>query len=322
MDFGSAFKGVLAVDVGGTDIKAGCFVAGEMGSTISIPSRAGEGGEAVIEVILSVVDAIRARCSPGSIDSIGLVVPGVVDSNHGRVLSASNFAWKDVPLPQIIADRTGLPVGFGHDVRSAALAEREWGAARGVSDFAFMPIGTGIAVAVVLNGRLYEGRGMAGEVGHGGAVAGLSCACGGKGCLETVASAAAIARRYRDATGAAATAVPGALEVSELAQAGDNVAAGIWNDAVNAIADLIASFSIMLDLPLVVIGGGLSKAGAQFFQPLQAAVAQRLSYHHVPEVVAAELGHQAGMWGAALVGATNARFIPALRKECYDSKAL
>lgn len=309
---------VVAIDVGGTDIKAALIRGREILSQAKVPTRAQEGAPAIVEAIVSAIDQVRSGGGAEEVRAIGLVVPGIVDVEAGVVVSSSNIAWEGFPLAQVIADRTGLPVGFGHDVRSAGLAERKWGGAQGADDFIFLPIGTGIAAAVILNGELYSGQGLAGEVGHGGKDEGLDCVCGAKGCLETLASAAALARRYRFLTGASAQAVPGALEVEDLVRQGDPVAQKVWDEGIDRLAETIAVMVTILDIPLVVIGGGLSKAGDLLFEPLREAVSKRLSYHHRPRIIPARLGHGAGMWGAALLGQEAAHFLPNSHKDNGD----
>jgi glucokinase len=139
----------------------------------------------------------------------------------------------------------------------------------------------------------------AGELGHlvvrpGGD----AWPCGGRGCLETVASAAAIARHYARASGESGVT---AKEVQERSAAGDPAAATVWRNAIEALADGLASAIMLLDPERVVIGGGLARAGAPYFAPLPTAVAERFTFQAIPEIVPAELGHQAGCQGAALL---------------------
>ncbi|MFE7243326.1 ROK family protein [Streptomyces sp. NPDC057580] len=138
-----------------------------------------------------------------------------------------------------------------------------------------------------------------GELGHLPTRSGdEACPCGGRGCLETVASAAAVARRYTAATGE-----PGvtAKDVGERAAAGDQTAVAVWQAAIEALADGLATAITLLDPERIVIGGGLARAGEPYFGPLRTAVAERLAFQTAPEIVPAELGHQAGCQGAALL---------------------
>jgi glucokinase len=225
------------------------------------------------------------------------VVPGLVDDLRGIALYSENIRWRDVPFRALVAAQTGLPVGFGHDVRAGGLAERTLGAARGSDDVLFMPIGTGISGAMYVAGRLIENK-YAGEIGHIDVGSGEACACGADGCLEAVASGASIARRYNRATGGSAA---GAQEVLELMAAGDDAATIVWDDAVNALARGLATYTSLLAPELVVIGGGLSGAGEVLLEPLRRRLQELLVWQQAPRIVVAHLGESAACLGAGLL---------------------
>src|SRR5205823_5291438 len=154
----------------------------------------------------------------------GIVVPGVVDEDAGIARWSANVGFREVPLRDLLGGHLGLPAVLGHDVRAGGLAEARLGAGRGYRHVLFIGIGTGIAGA----------HGAAGEVGHivvrpGGP----KCGCGVQGCLESVASAAAIGRTYAERTGIAAT----AAQVAGRAAADEPAAVGVWAEAVDALAD-------------------------------------------------------------------------------------
>ena len=191
-----------------------------------------------------------------------------------------------------------MPVAFGHDVRAGGLAEGTLGAARGVPDYLFLAVGTGIAAAVVLDGRPYSGRGYAGEIGH--IVVdpdGPLCGCGARGCLESIASAAAIAEHYATRTGERVD----AATVRERVVANDPDARVVWDGAIGALAGALAAYTSLLAPELVVVGGGLASAGDTLLVPLAAELDRRLRFQQRPQLVAAELGDQAGALGAALL---------------------
>src|SRR5690606_10017540 len=229
---------VVALDVGGTDIKAALVDADGVLLEQVTPTRAAQGPQASFAAVLAAVEDVRRRVPAGrAVVAVGLAVPGTVDEEAGVVLSAENLDWVDLPVRALVEEATGLPVGFGHDVRAGGLAEWRLGAARGAHDHAFLAVGTGIAAAVVLRGEPYPAHGWAGEVGHGGARDGEPCPCGGRGCAETFASAAGMARTYRRLTGASVADVPGAREVLARAQAGDEVARGVWDRGVDRLGE-------------------------------------------------------------------------------------
>ncbi|MFC8846562.1 MULTISPECIES: ROK family protein [unclassified Micromonospora] len=285
------------------------------------PTDAGRGPEAVVETILDVADGLAGKARADGLDpvALGIAVPGVVDEAAGVAVWSANVGFRDVPLRDLAAARLGLPTALGHDVRVGGLAEARLGAGRGTGHVLFVAIGTGIAAAHVVDGSAATGaHGAAGEIGHilvrpGGP----RCGCGRDGCLEAVASASAIARRYAELTGAGLTRAAGngtagngggppdipatAAEVADRAAAGETVAGRVWAEAVEALADGLATGQALFDVQTVVLGGGLAQAGPRLFDPLRAALRERMTFHRRPRLVAAALGDEAGCLGAALL---------------------
>jgi glucokinase len=295
---------VIACDVGGTGIKAGLIDARghvQHARTVPTPVVPGNGaatGEAVLDRLVRLTGELRtAAGAQKPIAALGVIVPGLVDAAAGVALHSENLGWRDVPFVERLAADTGLPVAFDHDVRAAGAAEQQLGAGRGRRDVMFIPIGTGIAAALTLNGRPYAGDGWAGEIGHIDAGSGLPCACGGTGCLETIASAAAICRRYAERTGRP---VGGAVDVAERLVAGDEDAVVVWDEAVEALAAVLAATAGLVAPELVLIGGGLSQAGEVLLEPLRLRLDARLTLQRRPQLRIAELGDQAGLLGAGL----------------------
>lgn len=291
---------VAVVDVGGTDTKTSMLDAsGRLSEVVHSPTPRGpDVVERVVDGVVAHVEAMRAAGTPPQ--AVGLVVPGIVDSERGVAVHSENLGWRDVPYRELIAARTGLPVGFGHDVAAAGRAELVLGAARGERDVAVVVVGTGIAAALFVDGVPLLGHGWAGELGHSVVdPRGAHCVCGADGCLEAIASTAAIARRYAAVTGEA---VAGSREVLERAQAGDARAREVWDGAIEALAAGIRQLAAILSPQVVVLGGGLSRAGDALFAPLTAAVARHVPPHRVPELRPAKVGAHAGLLGAALLG--------------------
>ena len=224
-------------------------------------------------------------------------MPGLVDDRAGIALYSENIGWRDVPFRELVVERSGLPVGFGHDVRAGGLAERTLGAARGTDDVLFLPIGTGISGAMYVAGALIENK-YAGEIGHIDVGSGEPCACGAHWCLETVASGASIAKRYNRATGGSAA---GAHEVVKLMAAGDHAAATVWDEAIDALARALATYTSLLAPELIVIGGGLSGAGEVLLEPLRRRLRELLVWQRNPRIVAAVLCENAACLGACLL---------------------
>ena len=291
---------VLAFDVGGTDTKSALI--DESGAVRDLrrtaTARGADAAGAVVADVARLAHELRERHPDAAIAAVGVVVPGLVDEAAGVGVFSANLGWRDAPIAALLQAAIDLPVGFGHDVRAAARAELELGAARGLRDVVIVPIGTGIAGTIVIDGRILVSGGHAGELGHTLADPnGEPCPCGAVGCLETVASAGAIVRRYAERSG---TRLPGARDVLAAARAGDPVANGVWNEALDALAQQIARLAGVLAPEAVVIGGGLAQAGPLLFEPLAARVDALLSFHRRPRLIPAAVGEDAGLLGSAL----------------------
>ena len=294
---------VVALDVGGTSMK-GALVddAHEVLLRQSASTPVADGTEAVIDQIGTTLESLSAQAPALGLAApiaAGLVVPGIVDENNGVAVTAANIGWHDVPLAALLADRLGIPVALGHDVRAGGLAESVLGAGAGSTDMLFVALGTGIAASCIVDGRPLVAGGYAGEIGH--LVVdpdGEPCPCGGRGCLERVASAAAVARRYTARTG---TEAGGAADVAARVRQGDAVARAVWDDAIAALVDVLHTTVTLLGPEIVVVGGGLAEAEDLLLPPLAAQLDKRLTFQRRPRIVRAALGDQAGCLGAALL---------------------
>ncbi|GAB3156477.1 ROK family protein [Micromonospora sonneratiae] len=290
---------VLAVDVGGTTIK-GAVVGedGEFRHSLVVPSRADDDPvEAVRSLCLQLRDdALALGTAPAA---IGVVTPGLVDEAEGVVRYAANLRFRNVPLRAFIGEDLGLPVAVGHDARAAGIAEAVAGAASGLDNFLLLPLGTGIAAAVVVHGAPVPGAtGSAGEVGHIPVYpGGEPCSCGQQGCLEVYASAGGLARRYARLGG-----TPG-LDSRAIADAvtTDPVARTVWDDATQALGTALATLTLTLDPARIILGGGLADAGAVFFGPVRDALHAALAWRPPPPVLRSAFGAQAAQVGAAVM---------------------
>ncbi|MEU8260873.1 ROK family protein [Micromonospora sp. NPDC048999] len=293
---------VVALDVGGTGMK--CALVHPDGTTAHAERHATDaarGPAAVVDTILDVAEGLagKARAAGLTPTACGIAVPGVVDEAHGVAVWSANVGFRDVPLRELARARLGLPAALGHDVRVGGLAEARLGAGRDGGHVLFVAIGTGIAAAHVVHGSAAAGaHGAAGEIGHILVRPdGPPCGCGRPGCLEAVASASAIGRRYTELSGVPVT----AAEVADRAAAGEPLAGQVWRYAVEALADGLATGQALYDVETIVVGGGLAQAGPRLFDPLRAALRARLTFHREPRLVAASLGDEAGCLGAALL---------------------
>jgi glucokinase len=291
----------IAVDIGGTHIKAALIdIAGRVHHAQRLSTGVERGSSAVQETILGVVRTLGTAARERGLTPVGcgIVLPGVIDEQAGVLEWAPNLDLHDVPLRDLVANRVGLPTALGHDVRAGALAEARRGAGQGTDRMFFLAIGTGIAGAFAVNGRIDPGaHGASGEIGHVVIRSGpdaAPCPCGGRGCLERYASAAAVGRAYGDPEVDAA-------EVVRRAQSGDEHASRVWHTAVGALADGILIGVALFDPAVAVLGGGLARAGTFLLDPLEKELTQRRTFHRLPRLALAQLGDEAGCHGAALL---------------------
>ena len=288
---------VLGIDVGGTSMKAAfrsVDADGRLGApeyTARRPTPAGpETADALGDFA---ADLIAAH---GPADAVGIGAPGIVDEVAGVAEFSVAPAWTNLPLRALVAERLGgTPVALGHDVRLGGLAEGRLGAASGSRDYLFVALGTGVGGMLCLDGVARLGpHHRAAEIGH--VVVDPNdelCGCGRRGCLENFASATAIAGRYGNGVSA--------YEVAQLAAAGDARAREVWSQAVEALAIALEGAITLLDLDVIVIGGGVAKAGEQLLAPLRAEIDARLTFQRPPRIVQAALGDEAAVAGAALI---------------------
>ncbi|MFF0964444.1 ROK family protein [Streptomyces sp. NPDC003703] len=309
---------VIALDVGGTGMKAA--LVDENGGLLHQarrPTGRERGPDAVVEGILGFAAELRAHGAerfgePAA--AAGVAVPGIVDEDEGVAAYAANLGWRDVPLRDLLGRRLGLPVALGHDVRTGGLAEGRIGAGKGADRYLFVPLGTGIAGAIGIDGRVEAGaHGFAGEIGHivvrpGG----TECPCGQRGCLERYASASAVSLAWAEACGDPDA---DAADCAKAVRSGDPRAGAVWQEAVDALADGLVTALTLLDPRTLIIGGGLAEAGETLFAPLREAVRRRVTFQKLPAIVPAALGDTAGCLGAGLLawdllGGTSAAAAP------------
>ncbi|WP_306186716.1 ROK family protein [Streptomyces sp. MK5] len=295
---------VIALDVGGTGMKAALVGAdGGLLHQARRPTGRERGPDAVVEGILGFAAELRAYGAerfgePAA--AAGVAVPGIVDEERGIAAFAANLGWRDVPLRDLLAERLGAPVALGHDVRTGGLAEGRIGAGKGADRFFFVPLGTGIAGAIGIDGRVEAGaHGFAGEIGHivvrpGG----TPCPCGQRGCLERFASASAVSQAWAEACGDPDA---DAADCAKAVSSGDPRAQAVWQEAVDALADGLVTALTLLDPGTLIIGGGLAEAGETLFAPLREAVRRRVTFQKLPSIVPAALGDTAGCLGAGLL---------------------
>jgi glucokinase len=285
----------VGVDIGGSKI-AVLVVAGD--DTVlarrAVPAASSEPDEAIAQIAAVIREAVaEAGGAMTDVAGVGLGVPGRVDTATGDVTFAVNLGWQHLPLGRRLESALGVRCVVENDVRTAAVGLHRDAAYRRIDDLMYLGIGTGISAGVVLDGRLHRGvRGLAGEIGH--VVLdpdGEPCACGLRGCFETIAAGAGIARAARaavaagEATTLATLPEPSAEDVFAAAAAGDAVATRLVDRAGGAIARMVHELVLAYDVELVVIGGGISRAGAPLLERIRAGL-ERIA---APSPFAAEL---------------------------------
>ncbi|MCX4750682.1 ROK family protein [Kitasatospora sp. NBC_01287] len=296
---------VAAVDIGGTKI-AGALVGavdGELRHRIERPTRARESGKAVRDSLAEVVEALAGSPEWSRVELVGVGSAGPVDTVRGTVSPVNIPGWRDFPVVEEVRELAGhRPVVLTGDGVAMTAAEHWRGAARGFDNALCMVVSTGVGGGLVLGGTLRPGpTGNAGHIGHISVdLDGEPCACGGRGCLESLASGTAIAR-HALAAGWRPAERADAAAVAVAARAGDPAALAAFARAGQALAAGIAAAATLVELEVVVIGGGVAQAGELLFGPLRERLGDyaTLSYVRGLRLRQAALATDAGLVGAA-----------------------
>jgi glucokinase len=314
----------IGVDLGGTNLRiAAMDTSGTQLEVISVPSHVDRGRHEVIaELTAHVRLLIQKYSSTGRFLGLGIGVPGIIDLETGTIHSSANLpGWQGYAARTDLESKLEVPVILENDANCAALGEKWLGAGREVEDLCMITLGTGVGGGFVFNGKPWHGvLGMAGEIGHTTVVPeGRPCGCGNHGCLEQYASATAIRQAALECVksgkshclSAAAERDPQltARTVHACAQSGDAAAKEIFDIAGTAIGIALANLINSFNLPMYVIGGGVSRAWDQFSPALFRELNERsIVYrageeqkvrHRSTEVRPAELKDRAGLLGAA-----------------------
>ncbi len=301
---------VLAIDIGGTNVKAGLVDrSGEISNVIYQPSKADEGRDALLSVL---EDVIKKQCSKADVAAIGCGSPGAIDHKNGlvRYMQAHIPNYTGTPLAKYLSDFSGgIPAAIDNDVNLIALGENWKGAGKGSKCQISIALGTGLGGGVVVDGKLFRGaKGRAPEFGHTVAVpGGEPCTCGNFGCYEVYTAPGAITRRAKHYL---ASGIISALsecekitakEIVHYGNLGDHLCSKILDDATKYLAMLIWNLAQTFDPDVFVMGGGLMKAGEKFLGRLN----NELDRFYCPDeldpmfsIKISELGDDAGILGA------------------------
>jgi glucokinase len=302
----------IGVDLGGTKMLLGVLDSDAEPVWESRERSAGESEEELVELLVREVEEARAERS--GVEAIGMGIPATIDHEKGLAVSAVNLPIEDLPIRDLITQRTGLPAFVDNDANVAALAEHLYGAARGTENAVMLTIGTGIGGGLILGGEIYRGSSGAGaELGHVAIqMDGPGCQgnCPNRGCVEALASGTAIGREGLAAAESNPDSALGELlaagaqvdgkAVTVAAQEGDETAIGVFDLVGSRLGVALASFANIFEPEVIVIGGGVIAAGDLLLDPARRELEERaLRPMNGTSVVPAELGEDAGMIGAA-----------------------
>lgn len=302
---------VIGVDLGGTKISCAlATIAGIVESKWTIPTEAHLGEKVVLDNIIDSINKVMelGKVSIDEIKAIGIGSPGPLDIEKGIVVTTPNLPFKNFKLVEPIKKEFNVPVFLDNDANVAAIGEYMLGAAKGLKNMIYVTVSTGVGGGAVLDGKVYRGSTYnALEVGHMTLDPfGPTCGCGNNGCLEAMSSGTAIARRANEAlrskveTSLRKYETVTSYEVFEEAKAGDIVAKEIIDRALTYLGIGIANMITSFDPEIIIIGGGVSKAGDIVFDKVKEVVNRR-NFKTMAEnckIVPAGLGTNAGMLGA------------------------
>lgn len=305
----------IGIDVGGTKVLGG--VVDEFGTVLATERQdtPRQGGSALTQTI---ADIARVLMKLHDVTSVGVSAAGFVSSDRKTMLATPNIAdWNGVNLDNELTKLIGLPVIIENDANAAAWGEAKFGAGQNKDHMMMLTVGTGIGGGIVVNGGLYRGAfGTAAEFGHMRVVPeGHLCGCGARGCFEQYASGNALLRHVREAINATPEIARNLLSrgdgtvagltgkaITDAARDGDPVALAAFNTTGQWLGAGIATLSVILDPACVVIGGGVIEAGEILLKPTREALERTMPFagkHPYPEIIAAQLGNEAGLVGVA-----------------------
>lgn len=285
---------ILCFDIGGTFIKYGlCDENFNLLEKDKIPTLAENGGQSIIERVIDIIEQYD------SIDRVAVSTAGQIDSENGIVVySTDNIPYyTGMRVKSLIENKTGIPTFVENDVNSAALGEAHFGAAKGVSDFICLTLGTGIGGAIFLNNKLYKGSASsAGELGHmiihsGG----KQCTCGGEGCYECYASASALIKAVNKVS-------PVELNAFQIFEKENIEKPEIRSEIDKWIDEIIVGLVNIIYIfnpSMIVLGGGIMNED-YIIELIDRKIYTRLmdNFKNV-KIVRPKLGNDAGMIGAA-----------------------
>ena len=287
---------ILAIDIGGSKILSGLVnssgdVLEEKKTLLDKPDEA-----SLLADILSLCDSFLSN---SKISSIGLSIPGLVDVKNGVWLEAVFSKVRNFPIGTILTEKYKLPVFLENDGNNSALGEKYFGHAKDCDDFIWLTVSNGCGAGIILDGKLFTGPGgNAGELGHICVTdEDFTCPCGNKGCLEASAAGPGISHRYKLLSGEDIS----AKEIAVRARSGDENAVSVLKKTGEYLGTAIAAAVNVINVPLVVVGGGISMNYDLFIEELEKSVRKKIYFTANKNLLIkrTKLGYQASLIGAA-----------------------
>lgn len=293
----------IGIDIGGTDTKIGLVdIHQKLITQTTIATESRRPAEEIIREIgkktLELLD--EQGIAMDQCVGAGIGVPGTVDRKKGLVRYSNNIKWEHVELVKEMGGFLPIPIQIANDADCAALGEAVAGAGRDCQDVVMLTLGTGVGGGIILDGEIYEGRAVGGsELGHMVIIeGGEPCTCGRKGCLEAYASATALKRDAKRATGREMS----PQEIFAAAAEGSEPFRGIVDDYIRRLGTGIVNIVNIFRPQLVLLGGGISAQGEVLLPPLREMLREKCFggiEGELPDIEIASLGNDAGMIGAA-----------------------
>jgi glucokinase len=298
-------RGIIGIDIGGTNIKAALVTGRKITRRKKIPSLADSGLAGSLVQIKQAIDPLRKDAC-----AVGIGIAGIIDSEEGTVRFSPNLReWNNVPLARIIKREFGLRVRVLNDVNAICLGEWKYGAARGYNNVFLFTLGTGVGGAAICEGKLLFGaNGFAGEFGHTTInFSGPKCICGHYGHLERYAGAKYIVARAERKIQKQKSSLAGySLLTPEIiareAKKGDAAACEVFAEVAHYIGIGVANILALFDPDVVIISGGIARAGRILFDPVRRSANRYVlgAEYRKFKILPAKLGDDAGVLGAAL----------------------
>ncbi len=295
---------VLGIDLGGTKVAMGVVDEnGNISKRKVIDTRTEEGFESVTQRIAQAIKEINDK----EIKMIGIGSPGSIDHENGVVRFSPNFpGWINVPLASAISSKVGLKVVVENDANAFAVGEKWFGVAKGYKNVLGLTLGTGVGGGIICDDKVFRGStGIGAELGHVVVEPnGYLCGCGNHGCLETIASATGIsrlAREWKERYPATIIKEFSAKEVMDAAKKGDPLGMKVFERVTEALGIAIGSFVHIFNPEIIVIGGGVSRAGQFLLDGIERKTHENVmrSFWGTYKIVLSNLVDDAGIYGAA-----------------------